>query len=127
MFADRIDPGPPKSRAIGPVPPDLAESSYRSRARRRARYRALAVALGWRPDGRTEMTARQRRGGFGVTPGIDNEHEHENDSKIEDDEGRGRFDAPDVYPNLTYSRSVRYLSTSMAAAQPWPAAVTAWR
>jgi hypothetical protein len=28
MFADRTDPGPPKSRAMGPVP-----SSYRSHAR----------------------------------------------------------------------------------------------
>jgi hypothetical protein len=36
MFGDRIDPGPPKSRSIG--------FSYRSRARRRARYRALTVA-----------------------------------------------------------------------------------
>jgi hypothetical protein len=71
MFAERIDPGPPKSRAIGAVP-YLAGFSYRSRSRR-ARNRALTVAGGRDSDGRTDMNAGRRRVIFGVTPGIDNE------------------------------------------------------
>ena len=53
----------------------------RARARYRPRYRALAVdGERWRRGGGTEVKESQRREAFAVSPGIDNEHDNENEN-----------------------------------------------